>query len=271
AVDRDALGRLKPHRDTTQRKDSIPLAGGGVEDFECSWRERDSMFSVTLSPFRWNGPDPRLEVDFWPEGAQHFAPASRCQNRKFEGPGCETVAFAKLCQERPHPPVGHRREVLHLFDLAGLWQEIFQMASPPCGVFSLAIAAGGRPIEDRLDSLASPRGRDGLCLPDGLQDFQHESRVDLLNWQPSENWPDVFPGLVPLLQVAVASPAWPMGRDISLGTLIEGHRFRRFKLPCSSSRLASLDRINSVVVKLPGGRRPFPGLHQGYVIQRSQS
>jgi hypothetical protein len=108
-------------------------------------------------------------------------------------------------------------------------------------------------------------------LPDGLQDFQHESRVDLLNWQPSENWPDVFPGLVPLLQVAVASPAWPMGRDISLGTLIEGHRFRRFKLPCSSSRLASLDRINSVVMKLPGGRRPFPGLHQGYVIQRSES
>ena len=27
----------------------------------------------------------------------------------------------------------------------------------------------------------------------------------------------------------------------------------------------------AVVVKLPGGRRPFPGLHQGYVIQRSQS
>jgi hypothetical protein len=68
--------------------------------------------------------------------------------------------------------------VLHLLDLASRWQELVEMATPTCGIFTLPVTPHGRPIENGFDAPSQPARRLRLRVPDWSQGFHHEPDID---------------------------------------------------------------------------------------------
>src|SRR6516225_2372941 len=99
------------------------------------------------------------------------------------------------------------------------------MAAPARRIVAGTVFTEFRPIEDDLNAAADPAGGVGLVLPDRLQAFEHQRRVDVLHWQIADDGMDVaIERVAPLLPMFRIAPAGLMRGDISLGALPEGNR-----------------------------------------------
>jgi len=73
--------------------------------------------------------------------------------------------------------------------LARCWQQLVEVAAPPCRVLALTVAMDLRPIEDRFDTLAHPACCFEPCHPEGgavhvlLQHPHDKRRIDSLHRQ----------------------------------------------------------------------------------------
>lgn len=107
-------------------------------------------------------------------------------------------------------------------DLARPWQELVQVATPACRVIPFAVAAHGRPVENRLDTAAKPAG--SLCIrrPDGFNAPHDECRVDLIDRQVADDWTcEILERATPLLDMLRVAPAGCLRLDVKIGTLGE--------------------------------------------------
>ena len=127
-------------------------------------------------------------------------------------------------------------------------QEVLQVPPPARRVITLAVAAGGSPIQDRLHPAADTARRLGLGGPDRLQDIHDEARVDLLDRQRSDNRVGVgLESASPLVSMLGVPPAGLVGRDVALAALPERHGLGRLELRGFLAGLGRLDRIYAIL------------------------
>src|SRR6516165_2690059 len=103
------------------------------------------------------------------------------------------------------------------------------MTTPARRIVAGTVFTEFRPIEDDLNPAADPAGGVGLVLPDRLQHFEHQRRVDVLHGQVADHWIDIrLERVAPLLPMLRIAPAGFVRSDVSLGTLLEGDCPRLF-------------------------------------------
>ena len=68
--------------------------------------------------------------------------------------------------------------VLRLSDFADPWQKLVEMTAPAGGVFTLAIAAHGCPIENGFNSAPNAARALGHLVPDRLEHLHDECNID---------------------------------------------------------------------------------------------
>src|SRR6516225_3018715 len=99
------------------------------------------------------------------------------------------------------------------------------MTAPTRRIFAGTEFTKFRPIEDDLDPAANTARGVGLVLPDRLQAFEHQRRVNVLHGQIADDGMDIaIKRIAPLLPMLGIAPAGLMRRDVSFGALLEGDR-----------------------------------------------
>ena len=145
--------------------------------------------------------------------------------------------------------------------LALLRQQVFEMASPACRVFALAISTGRCPIEDRFNPAPHPSGSLGLHCPDRLERLHDEPDVDGLHRQPAERGIDISAKRArPLGGMFRISPARFVRGDIAIGAVLEGHRLGCFEPRTHPLGPAHLDRVAPIQSCFPAALRLLASL-----------
>ena len=128
-----------------------------------SLRERDSMCLIGLHASGRDIPNARVQVEFVPCGAAHFAAARRSQDQEQES-SARTITdavFGKMCCDEPrHLLPGHSRLVLPLCRLLG--EQVVDNADG----FRRDMAVSPCPLHDRMHALPSAGRSFSLGQPD---------------------------------------------------------------------------------------------------------
>src|SRR5436190_14749255 len=119
--------------------------------------------------------------------------------------------------------------VLYRADLASRRQQLVDVASPAGWFITVAKAAGGRPIQHALNAATDALCRLRLNLPDRLNAFQHERRVDRVDGQLADDWIGVArERRAPLRPVLLIAPSGLVGLDVLICTFLERQPARGF-------------------------------------------
>src|SRR5262245_41192035 len=127
------------------------------------------MLSAGLHTIGADRPDLCLRVDLRPLRAARFARSGGGQNREFKSTRPDAFATAQGGHERAHVPVIERGMVPYALDLAHGGEDGAQVPFPSRGVLPLAVATGGCPVEDRLDTTSQTAGSLGDVRPDRFE------------------------------------------------------------------------------------------------------
>ena len=121
-------------------------------------------------------------------------------------------------------------------------QEVLKMPSPASRIFPLVVPAHSGPVQDGYDASTDAGCRLGLRRPHRLQHPQDHAHVHRLYRNVVDYRVHVCrQGARPLLGALGISPASSMGCDVSLSSILGGHRCCGFQLDASDLR--QLERL----------------------------
>src|SRR5262245_818303 len=135
------------------------------------------------------------------------------------------------------------------------------MTAPAGRILTLAIAPNGGPVQNGLDPPAQPPGCFRLLRPDPFKNTHHQSGINALDGERSEDRIGIGGQRVsPLVSVLGVLPARSVGPDVSVGTFLEGTRLGRVQPRGCPGRLPLLYGVDT----LPAELSRFQGLPAGF-------
>src|ERR1700737_670698 len=173
--------------------------------------------------------------------------------------------------------------VLDTAHLALLRQQVFEMAAPARRILTLAVAARGRPVDDRLDTPAQPGSRLRLCRPKGsgfvirsaanllLQHLHHERDIDGLHGEHAKDRIDVCGERArPLFGMLRVFPPGIVRLDVGFTALAKGPCLCVIELHLKPLGSTNLDRVDAVETQAAASRRTLASFGEPDSVGRAK-